>query len=823
MSSRSSSFRAAAIASSSDVSSLMTQFFMPFERVLNSTDPAGLPGRGRFERVARAAALAEGLGQDFGHHAPGRSRWTRRSAERPARTGREYNAALFGVLRRSYGRHQDDGSGVARTCPHRPRRSAVAQPQDGTGRRACGLLRAPLLDSGPDMGPLAAVERFLERLFERQTARLFRTAIRPVQVQRRLERSMESQPRPRRCADGRSRIGFVVRIVRRRADRPAAASPGPRGDPWRTAPSRSPGATATPCSIDRPSRSGPIRPSHAGDIVVERPTRMIPPAPAEDVAPVAAEGGTTTSRSEPDDAMPTTTRASGGVPLADDGLRSAAVDPGPPDGGRDRSHRRLRRARGRWTACDDPRDPAGPFEPDDRVRWPADHDRTGTRQRVSSLRDGRASRHHARIDGRRGSLVLADLGSTNGSYVNDRRVESIALGEGDRIRIGTTTPDRRGIDSAGSHSARSATAAPCRGAARPTAPTTDARSADGPVPADGLGRAAPLPRPALLLPLPDRQGARRRPARRRPRARHRARPPRRRRVAGGRAGRGHLARARRDRHDRPRRQQRDRRRRPVRLGRARDPDLPWPGLVRRGPRQHERHVRQRGAGRGRGAARLRRRRSRSARSACGSSARAPIGRGDDRGRPGLPSSSARSGRGRAVAKRGFCSSSRSPSSSAASRWSSRAARRRSGRIAGAEPGQPAPPRGVPRPDRRCPPRPDPVGPTDGPGPAAGHGDARRDQPAADGAPAADVVSPDGRPLEARSRRRAARVARAVVQPRHRSSPSPSGAIAGCASTSTRGRRPASPCSLRRSSWATRSTASGSASASARSAASRPSC
>jgi len=55
------------------------------------------------------------------------------------------------------------------------------------------------------------------------------------------------------------------------------------------------------------------------------------------------------------------------------------------------------------------------------------------------LRDGRASRHHARIDARRGSLVLSDLGSTNGSFVNDRRVESIALGEGDRVRVGTTT------------------------------------------------------------------------------------------------------------------------------------------------------------------------------------------------------------------------------------------------------------------------------------------------------------------------------------------------------------------------------------------------
>jgi pSer/pThr/pTyr-binding forkhead associated (FHA) protein len=55
------------------------------------------------------------------------------------------------------------------------------------------------------------------------------------------------------------------------------------------------------------------------------------------------------------------------------------------------------------------------------------------------LRDGRASRHHARIDARRGSLVLSDLGSTNGSWVNDRRVESIALGEGDQVRLGMTT------------------------------------------------------------------------------------------------------------------------------------------------------------------------------------------------------------------------------------------------------------------------------------------------------------------------------------------------------------------------------------------------
>src|SRR5688572_24999792 len=68
-----------------------------------------------------------------------------------------------------------------------------------------------LLDSALDMGPLAAVERFLERLFERQSARLFRTAIRPVQVQRRLERTMEGD----RSRDGSRTIvphAFVVRL-----------------------------------------------------------------------------------------------------------------------------------------------------------------------------------------------------------------------------------------------------------------------------------------------------------------------------------------------------------------------------------------------------------------------------------------------------------------------------------------------------------------------------------------------------------------------------------------------------------------------------------
>jgi hypothetical protein len=54
------------------------------------------------------------------------------------------------------------------------------------------------------------------------------------------------------------------------------------------------------------------------------------------------------------------------------------------------------------------------------------------------LADSRASRHHARLQGRRGTLVLTDLGSTNGSRVNGIVVDEVVLGEGDRIEIGDT-------------------------------------------------------------------------------------------------------------------------------------------------------------------------------------------------------------------------------------------------------------------------------------------------------------------------------------------------------------------------------------------------
>lgn len=56
------------------------------------------------------------------------------------------------------------------------------------------------------------------------------------------------------------------------------------------------------------------------------------------------------------------------------------------------------------------------------------------------LRDPNVSRHHAEL--RRspaGEWTIADLGSTNGVKVNDRRVGSTRLSAGDRVTLGTTT------------------------------------------------------------------------------------------------------------------------------------------------------------------------------------------------------------------------------------------------------------------------------------------------------------------------------------------------------------------------------------------------
>jgi hypothetical protein len=273
------------------------------------------------------------------------------------------------------------------------------------------------------MGPLAAVERFLERLFERQSARLFRTAIRPVQVQRRVERAMEAD----RIRDGARTVvahRFLIRmapdeLADLRASSPELAATLADGA---LAFARSHGYTL----LDRPIVT--LHPDGSvpkGDIVVDAADPYAPDTDDEvdeglAVASVAA-------------AAEAAEAAAGSDAQPADALHADRPTAPPID----------QTAVFVIPSAEGPRATIREIRPDRSSRTIEFEGRPITIGRAPDnglvLRDGRASRHHARIDGRRGSLVLTDLGSTNGSYVNDRRVESIALGEGDRIRLGTTS------------------------------------------------------------------------------------------------------------------------------------------------------------------------------------------------------------------------------------------------------------------------------------------------------------------------------------------------------------------------------------------------
>jgi len=58
--------------------------------------------------------------------------------------------------------------------------------------------------------------------------------------------------------------------------------------------------------------------------------------------------------------------------------------------------------------------------------------------------DTYASSQHARLFGKNGTWYVEDLGSTNGTFVNDQRLAAPAMVQpGDRIRVGTTTLELR--------------------------------------------------------------------------------------------------------------------------------------------------------------------------------------------------------------------------------------------------------------------------------------------------------------------------------------------------------------------------------------------
>jgi hypothetical protein len=263
------------------------------------------------------------------------------------------------------------------------------------------------------MPPLAAIERFFERLFERPSARLFRARLQPVQLQRRIERAMEAErlsSADRTLAPNR----FAVHL--NPADLDAF------GDMTGSLASElADGAlvfarTRRYTLVDRP------RVDLLADTTVERAdirvvARFADPIAGHDRRDVGHESTGEGALTE------------GSVGYA----ASVGRDPG--SGPTDTMVFTIPR----------PRAPAARLRvvPPDGEEHVCEFDGSSlTIGRAADndlvLPDGRVSRHHARITGRRGTLVYTDLGSTNGSRVNGATVGELVLGAGDRIELGDT-------------------------------------------------------------------------------------------------------------------------------------------------------------------------------------------------------------------------------------------------------------------------------------------------------------------------------------------------------------------------------------------------
>ncbi len=235
------------------------------------------------------------------------------------------------------------------------------------------------------MRPLAVLERFLERLFERPTARLMGARLEPVTLVHRLERAIDEE---RRAGAGGMLAPTRFTIEVSVADAAALAGLATLEDELAEA------------ALDHARRRGYRIP--------ERPT-------------VALLGN---ARLEPGDIEVTVGFADGRRPAAEPGMQPDRtlvhpIPPPVPPGAVLRVH-----APGRAS-----RDVAFDGQPVT-IGRAADVDLV--------VADPLVSRRHARLAPRGGRLVLEDLGSTNGTRVNDQVVREAVVGPGDRIQLGAT-------------------------------------------------------------------------------------------------------------------------------------------------------------------------------------------------------------------------------------------------------------------------------------------------------------------------------------------------------------------------------------------------
>jgi Protein of unknown function (DUF3662)/Inner membrane component of T3SS, cytoplasmic domain len=252
------------------------------------------------------------------------------------------------------------------------------------------------------MPPLAALERFFERIFERPTARFFRTRLQPVQLQRRIERAMESE---RLAASDRTLVPnrYTIHLNPDDVDAFGEFSATLAAE---LADSALVFARAHRYTlVDRP------RVDLVSDPTVPRADIVVRARFADPVAARAADGPATAPAAQGQADRP-----------ADDGANATMVFTIP--------RPEVPRARLRLIQ-------PGSVEREIRLDG-----QTVTLGRATDnglvVVDGRVSRYHGRISVRRGTLVYTDLGSTNGSRVNGNLVDEVVLGVGDRIEVGDT-------------------------------------------------------------------------------------------------------------------------------------------------------------------------------------------------------------------------------------------------------------------------------------------------------------------------------------------------------------------------------------------------
>jgi hypothetical protein len=251
------------------------------------------------------------------------------------------------------------------------------------------------------MRPLAALERIIERLVERSSARLFRTRIQPLQVQRRVERVMETQ---RRTAGDRTLVPnrFTVRL-----------NPADLAELEPIAQSLVAELADAALTFARRHRY----------VVADRPRVAL-------VANRAVAVGEIDVDSRFDDP---------GWPMDGAGQQVSGPD------GSTIGEPRPSLEQTMVFALPQPEAPVAvlrEIREDGSDRQIVLDGRPLTIGRATDnglvLGDSRVSRHHARLQGRRGTLVLTDLGSSNGSRVNGITVHEVVLGPGDRIQLGDT-------------------------------------------------------------------------------------------------------------------------------------------------------------------------------------------------------------------------------------------------------------------------------------------------------------------------------------------------------------------------------------------------